>query len=81
MAKVLNYPETVDYRMDDRPCRVTVVTYTIQDNIKPAFQNELINDHLYQVEVLGISDREFLVLQSQLSSLEGDDIVILTNLN
>ncbi|NVM62139.1 hypothetical protein FHW88_000415 [Mucilaginibacter sp. SG538B] len=34
------------------------------------------NDRLYQVEVLGITDREFLVVQSQLVDLKGDLVVI-----
>jgi hypothetical protein len=76
MSRILNYPEQVDYRMDGQVCRITITSYTIKDNIKKQYHMELANDHLWQIEVLGIQDREFLVLESQLISLGTDVIVV-----
>ena len=75
MSKVLSYPQTLDRRMDEQICRITVTTYTIAKNIKAQYQQELATDHLWQVKVLGIEDKEFLVLESCLESLEGDVVV------
>jgi hypothetical protein len=81
MAGILSYPEQVDYRMDGQICRITVTTYTIAGNIKPHYHKDLSQDHLWQVQVLGIEDREFLVVQSQLISLGGDVVVVDRNGN
>lgn len=59
MSRVLNYLETVDYRMDGQICRITVTSYTIQDNIRHYYHKELAKDHLYQVQVFNIEDRNF----------------------
>jgi hypothetical protein len=75
MSLRLNYPEQVDRRMDEEICRITVTDYTIKANIKSQYHQELERDHLCQVEVLGIKDREFLVLQSQLIDLKEDIVV------
>lgn len=71
MSKVLNYPEQVDYRMDNTVCRITVTTYTITDNVKKEFQNELLNDRIYQIKIAGINEREFMILESLLESIDG----------
>lgn len=76
MSLRLNYPEQVDQRMDNQICRITVTDYTVKANIRSQYQTELEQDHLWQVEVLGIKDRQFLVLQSLLIDLE-EDIVVL----
>lgn len=70
MASILKFPEQVDSRMDQKACRVTVTTYTIKDNIKRVYIDQYSNDHLYQIKVLGIDDKEFLVMQSLLEPLE-----------
>ncbi|WP_462265876.1 hypothetical protein [Mucilaginibacter sp.] len=75
MSSRLNYPEQADRRMDDHICRITVTDYTIKSNIRSQYHKELEGDHLWQVEVLGIKDREFLVLQSQLIDLKEDIVV------
>ena len=72
----LQYPEQVDWRMDDQICRITVTDYTIDQSIRSVYHKELQKDHIWQVEVLGIEDREFLVLQSQLIDLKDDLVVI-----
>lgn len=76
MFKVLKsyFCETVDSRMDNKICRITQTSYTIEANIKSEYQKTLATDHIYQVEVLGIDDREFLILQSLLEEL-GDETV------
>jgi hypothetical protein len=76
MSRVLSYPEQVDPRMDGQICRITVTAYTIKANIRPAYHAELEKDHLWQVAVLGIADREFLILQSQLIALDEDMVVV-----
>ena len=76
MSSCLQYPQQVDSRMNDQICRITVTDYTIERNIRRAYHKELEKDHVWQVEVLGITDREFLVLQSQLINLQGDLVVI-----
>ena len=75
MSKVLKYPEQVDYRMDGKICRITVTTYTIKDNTKIKFHNELVNDHLYQIKIADIDEREFMILESLLEQL--DEIVLI----
>ncbi len=73
MCTVLNFSDAVDFRMDEKICRITVTSYTIKDNIKTIFHKELSGDYLFQVKINGIDDREFLILQSQL--IELDEIV------
>jgi|GEM_PF-2918580 len=75
MSQRLKYPIQVDQRMDGQVCRITVTDYTIKDNIQSQYYDELKKDHLYQIEVLGITDREFLVLHSQLIDLKEDIVV------
>jgi hypothetical protein len=74
MASMLNYPETPARQMDGQICRITVTSLTLEANIRKAPLKELGPDRLWQIQVLGIDDREFLVLQSLLAS--SDDIVI-----
>ncbi|MES2277323.1 MAG: hypothetical protein V4592_14945 [Bacteroidota bacterium] len=81
MGQRLKYPIQVDQRMDGQICRITITDYTIKDNIQPQYHDELEKDHLYQIEVLGITDREFLVLHSQLSDLKEDLVVFDENGN
>lgn len=81
MSLRLKYPEQVDWRMDDQVCRITITSYTIKDNIRAQYHQELERDHLWQVEVLGIKDREFLVLQSRLTDLKEDIVVLDENGN
>ena len=70
MSQILKYAEQVDGRMDDKVCRIIVTSYTIQNNIKPAYQEQYKNDRIYQIKVIDISDKEFLVFESLLESLE-----------
>jgi hypothetical protein len=61
--------------MDGQLCRITVTDYTIERNIKRHYHKELEKDRVWQVEIYGIDDREFLVLNSLLTSL-GDDMLV-----
>ncbi|MDB5006246.1 MAG: hypothetical protein JWP45_639 [Mucilaginibacter sp.] len=76
MSRILKYSEQVDHRMDGQVCRITVTSYNIKDNIRSEYHTELAKDRLWQVAVLGIEDREFMVLQSQLVDLNEDLIVV-----
>ncbi len=76
MAQVLKFPEQVDSRMDEKICRITVTSYTIKDNIKSAFQEQYKNEHLYQIKIIDIPEKEFLVFESLLENL---DEVVITN--
>jgi hypothetical protein len=76
MLRILKYPLQVDRRMDGQLCRITVTDYTIEANIKKEYQRELIKDRIWQVEVHGIQDKDFLVLNSLLTSLGGDVLVV-----
>lgn len=62
MSQRLKYPIQVDQRMDGQVCRITVTDYTIKDNIQSQYHEEFKKDHLYQIEILGVTDREYLVL-------------------
>ena len=83
MSKVLKsyFFETVDSKMDGKICRITVTSYKIEANIKPEYQRELSKDHIYQIKVLGIDDREFLILQSLLEDLDDETVYINENGN
>lgn len=70
MAAVLKYPEQVDPRMDGKICRITVTSYTIIDNIKKQYQQEYVNDMIWQIKLLDIYDKEFLILQSLIEPLD-----------
>lgn len=76
MSQVLKFPEQVDSRMDEKICRITVTSYTIKDNIKPSFQEKYKGEHLYQIKVIDIPEKEFLVFESLLKNL---DEVVITN--
>ncbi len=76
MAQVLKVPEQVDSRMGEKICRITVTSYTIKDNIKSAFQEQYKNEHLYQIKIIDIPEKEFLVFESLLENL---DEVVITN--
>lgn len=69
MAQVLKFPEQVDNRMDEKVCRITETSYTINANIKQTFQEQCKNEHLYQIKVIDISEKEFLIFESLLDSL------------
>ena len=69
MSQVLKFTGQVDSRMDEKICRITVTSYTIKDNIKPAFQEQYKNEHLYQIQIIDIPEKEFLVFESLLEYL------------
>lgn len=69
MSNVLKFPEQVDNRMDGKACRITVTSYTIKDNLKSAYHEQYKNERLYQIKVIDIADKEFLVLESFLNPL------------
>jgi hypothetical protein len=75
MSNVLKCPQ-LDSRMDEKVCRITFTRYTIKDNIKPNYHDQCKNDKLYQIKVIDIGHKEFLVFQSLLVNLEE---VIVTN--
>lgn len=77
MAQVLKFPEQVDSRMDGKICRITVTSYTIKDNIKPSYQEKYKDEHLYQIEILDIPEKEFLVFACLLENL--DEVVVVDN--
>jgi len=70
MSQVLKFAGQVDSRMDEKICRITVTSYPIKDNIKPAFQEKYKNEHLYQIQIIDIPEKEFLVFQSLLENLK-----------
>ena len=47
----------------------------MKDNIKNQFHNALVNDHLYQIKIIDVDEREFMVLESLLEPL--DEIVLI----
>lgn len=69
MSQVLKFAGQVDSRMDEKICRITVTSYTIKDNINPAFQEQYKNKHLCQIQIIDIPEKEFLVFQSLLENL------------
>ncbi|MFT4153180.1 hypothetical protein [Parafilimonas sp.] len=69
MAGILQQPQLVDYRMDDKPCRITVNNCATEDLIKKEHLDALATDHVYQVKAAYIDDREFFVLKSLLEPL------------
>ncbi len=71
----LGFPEQVDSRMDQNICKITVTSYTTKDNIKPAFKEQYKNEHLYQIQILDIPEKEFMVFESLLENL--DEIVVI----
>lgn len=75
MSQVLKFAGQVDSRMDEKICRITVSAYTIKDNIDPAFQEKYKNDHLCQIEIVDIPEKEFLVFEGLLEYLE--EIVVI----
>ena len=70
MSQVLRFPEQVDSRMDQKICRITVTSYTIKDNIKPTYQEQYKNELLYQIQILDVPEKEFLVFSYLLENLE-----------
>ena len=70
MPQVLRFPEQVDSRMGQKICRITVTSYTIKANLKPAFQEQYKDKHLYQIQIIDIPEKEFLVFESLLENLE-----------
>jgi len=70
MSQVLKFAGQVDSRMDEKICRITVTSYTITDNIKPAFHEQYKNENLYQIHIIDIPEKEFLVFESLLENLE-----------
>ena len=70
MSQVLKFAGQVDGRMDEKICRITVTSYTIKDNIKPVFQGQYKNEHLYQIRIIDIPEKEFLVFESLLENLK-----------
>ncbi|MBW8685792.1 hypothetical protein [Chitinophaga rhizophila] len=79
MIKVLKYPEQVDPRMDGKVCRITVTDYKLEPSIQAKDIPAHINDRLFQVEVHGIDDREYLILASQLEYAGQDLVVVESN--
>jgi len=75
ISQVLRFPEQVDSRMDQKVCRITVTSYTIKDNIKPTYQEQYRNEHLYQIQILDVPEKEFLLLGCLLENLE--EVVVL----
>lgn len=69
MAEILIEPQLIDYRMDDKICRITTVDHNTAAVIKPEHLDTLADDQLYQVKAAYIDDREFLVLKSLLEPL------------
>jgi len=70
MSQVLKFAGQVDSRMDKKICRITITSYTIKDNIKSAFQEQYKTEHLYQIEIIDIPEKEFLVFESLLENLQ-----------
>jgi hypothetical protein len=70
MSKILEHPVyQVDSRMDGKICRITL-DYPIEKNIKKEYINDYKQDKLWQIEIYGIIDKDFLVVQSLLDDLD-----------
>jgi hypothetical protein len=77
MIEVLRFPDQVDYRMDNKICRITETEYGMNPlNIKPQYITQLTRDRLCRIQVHGIDDREFMVLQSLLEDA-GEEMLII----
>jgi hypothetical protein len=64
MEKILKYAEQANRKMDGKECRVTKISYTNEANLKHQYLVEFRNDSLYQVNVLGIQDKSFLLCRA-----------------
>ncbi len=73
MSRILKYPEQVDSRIDNKVCRVTLIR-SIDADLKGQFIEEYKADNLYQIEVQGITEKDFLVLESLLENL--DEVIV-----
>ena len=70
MFRILEYPVyQVDSRMDGKICRITL-DYPIDKNIKKGYLDDYKNDKLWQIEIYGIIEKEFLIVQSLLEDLD-----------
>jgi hypothetical protein len=76
MSQILEFPvDQVDSRMDGKICRITD-DYPIGKNIKKEYINDYKLDKLWRIEIYGITDKEFLIVQSLLEEL--DELVYIT---
>ena len=70
MSRILEYPiDQVDSRMDGKICRITL-DYPIDKNIKKGYLDDYKEDKLWQIEIYGIIEKEFLIVQSLLEDLD-----------
>ncbi len=71
MLKVLELGPTPDPFIEGKLCKLNI-TFPLKDNIKQIYIKDLnLNgDTLWQIQVLGENDIEYLMLQSQLEPLE-----------
>lgn len=70
MSRILEFPvNQVDSRMDGNICRITL-DYPIDKNIKKEYFNDYKQDKFWQIEVYGILEKEFLIVQSLLEDLD-----------
>jgi hypothetical protein len=74
MSGLLKYPEQTGKEMDGNICRLTLLR-SKEDELRSQYQEKYREDGLWQIEVMGIYNREFLILESLLDSLDENVIV------